>query len=274
MEVSPHHRPEVMTVRPVGVVRSPVRERGAMPPFGVPAVIEFFPEYQAGLLRLEKHSHIWVVAWLDRSERDLLQVTPRGVSASDPAALHGVFAVRSPARPNPLGLTAARIHAIRASSVEVESLDFLDGTAVVDIKPYFVSRDLIYSATNAQIGRPSSREALRESLLHQARAFHAELCADLALAVRIVEHFRAEVLRFQDDDTVRIAVPVERGCLIDAVMGMTRVSPGRGTLLLHRRRRLCFFRGESVFEYEPLARRHDPAAILEVPDEVLFRARR
>ena len=80
-----------------------------MPPLGAPAAVDLFPEFADGLLRFEKHSHIWVMAWLDGAERDVLQVTPRGVRDRGPDGLHGVFSVRSPARPNPIGLTAARV---------------------------------------------------------------------------------------------------------------------------------------------------------------------
>ena len=77
-----------MHVFPVGVVRSQVRARKQMPAFGAPARIEIFPDYAEGLLRFEKHSHVWVLAWLDQAERNVLQVTPRGVADPGPAGLH------------------------------------------------------------------------------------------------------------------------------------------------------------------------------------------
>src|SRR5690349_4607417 len=83
-------------LRFIGVVRSPVNERKQMPPFGAPASIELDPQYADGLLRIEKHSHLWVLAWLmGKPERDVLQVVPRGVDPASADPLHGVFAVRS-----------------------------------------------------------------------------------------------------------------------------------------------------------------------------------
>lgn len=261
-------------LRAIGVVRSEVRERKQMPPLGAPAAIELFPEFAPGLWRLEKHSHIWVLAWLHGAERDLLQVVPRGVRAEDPDALHGVFAVRSPVRPNPIGLTAARVVRVEGARIEVARLDFIDGTPVVDLKPYFVSRDLIFSASNVQIGRPASRENLRESLLEQAVNFHGELCADLALAVRVMEHFRWEVLGGSDSDGLRAAAPWERGCLLDALMGMARLSPGRGTLSLLAGDRVRLELRGTVHEYELRARAdRDAAAVLAAADEALFELR-
>ncbi len=261
-----------MTLLPIGVIRSPVARRMQMPPAGVPARLELFPEYAGGLLRIEKHSHVWVLAWLDGARRDLLQVIPRGVRQEEPAALHGVFAVRSPARPNPIGLTVTRVVRIEGTIIEVDRLDFLDGTPLIDVKPYFANRDLVFAAASVQIGRPASREALRDSLLHQALNFHGEFCAGLALAVRVVEHFRAEILALADPPEWRVTVPLARGCLVDAIMGMTRATPGRGNLTFAAADRVLFTHRGLAYEYEPLP--HDagePQALLAAPEEELFR---
>ena len=256
----------------IGVVRSPVKERKQMPPLGVPAAIELFARYAPGLLHIEKHSHIWVLAWLDGAERDLLQVVPRGVRGEEPGALHGVFAVRSPARPNPIGLTATRVARVEGTRIEVARLDFIDGTPVVDIKPYFVTRDLIFAATNVQIGRPSSRASLRESLLEQALNFHGELCEELALGVRVLEHFRWEVLNLRDPQACRVALPFERGCLLDAFLGMTRVSPGRGTLTRLDGPYVRLQHADTTCLYELLAPPGlSPEAVLQAPEAILFR---
>lgn len=201
-----------------------------MPPLGAPASVELFPEFAEGLHRMEKHSHLWVLAWLDAAERGVLQVTPRGVADRGPQGLHGVFAVRSPARPNPIGLTLTRILAVAGPRIECERLDFLDGTPVVDLKPYFVTRDAAMAANNAPIGLPRDREALRDSLTLQAVNFHGEHCPDLALAVRVVEEFRAAFCALGEPERWDVTVPLTRPCLVDAVMGMTRATPGRGNL--------------------------------------------
>jgi hypothetical protein len=169
------------------------------------------------------------LAWLE-GERDVLQVTPRRVTDPSPTGLHGVFAVRSPARPNPIGLTLARVAAIDARMIQFDLLDFVDGTPVVDLKPYFVSRDIVFGARNVQIGRPPDRKALRESLMLQAQNFHGEICPDLELAVDIVVRFRAEVLDLNDPPDWSVAAPGTRLHLIDALMGMTRATFGRGSL--------------------------------------------
>jgi hypothetical protein len=163
-----------------------------------------------------------------------------------------VFAVRSPTRPNPIGLTAARILAIEGASIKLDRLDFIDGTPVLDIKPYFSSRDCIFSASNLQVGRNANPEAVRESLLAQALAFCGDDNDDLRLAVEILTHFRSEVLEFRDAEEWSIVVPATRHAICDALMGMTHAMPGRGEIRFHTLDGILFEHGGSRYEYQLL----------------------
>ncbi len=258
-------------LRPVGVVRSAVCDRKRMPAWGAPAVVEIFPEYGAALHRIEKHTHLWVLGWLvqGRDERDVLQVTPRGVTDRGPGGLHGVFAVRSPARPNPIGMTTARLLARDGLLLKLDALDFLDQTPVLDVKPYFVTRDMIFSASGRQIGAASSREALRDSLSVQASHFHGAMTPWVAWAVRVVEHFRWSLHELNDPPAWNIAAPARRLEVVDALMGMTRVSLGRGSLRLHAADAVDFV-GEARYECaESLP--GTAQAVLNAEDSELFR---
>src|SRR5437879_5148268 len=104
---------------PVGRVHSAVAEPGAMPRRGVPAEVEVFPEYEPGLDSIETNSHLVLIGWLDRADRTRLLASPRP---------RGVFGLRSAVRPNPLGLTVARLLAVRGRRLALEALDFADGT--------------------------------------------------------------------------------------------------------------------------------------------------
>jgi tRNA-Thr(GGU) m(6)t(6)A37 methyltransferase TsaA len=126
-------------LEPIGVVRSPLKTRGQAPHQGrekmIQARIEIFAPYRAHLDDLAAHRHLWVLSWLDRADRDILRVHPRG----DPERpLTHVLATRSPGRPNPLGLCLVDLIGLDAERgiVEVAGLDALNGTPVVDIKPY------------------------------------------------------------------------------------------------------------------------------------------
>ncbi len=203
-----------------------------MPTWGATAAVEILPEYADALLKIEKHSHLWIFGWLGqgRDERNVLQVIPRGVVDRSPSGLHGVFAVRSPARPNPIGLTAARVISIDGLTILLDRLDFMEGTPVLDIKPYLATRDLIFSANHGQLGQPRTREDLRESLMTQAVQFHGQARGDLALAARIIEHYRATHCELSDPGHYAVTAPVDRPVLIDGLIGITRSTPGRGTL--------------------------------------------
>jgi tRNA-Thr(GGU) m(6)t(6)A37 methyltransferase TsaA len=141
----------------IGVVRSPWIERSACPKnmnaareTGLGATIEVAQPFRPGLAGLAGYSHAVVLTWFDRSERNLIVQKPR--HASDPK---GVFALRSPARPNPIGLHVVELLGIdvEAGILTLDAIDTLDATPVLDIKPYFASTDAFPHAT-----RPDKRE--------------------------------------------------------------------------------------------------------------------
>jgi hypothetical protein len=160
---------------------------------------------------------------MSRPERDVLQVVPRGVDPDSPSPLHGVFAVRAPARPNPIGITAARLLKMEGLRLDFDCLDFIDGTPVIDVKPYFVPRDMIYGAASDRIGRPKDRAALRESLLFQVRNYMPADHPDVALAVRVMEHYRSEVAHWIEPPRYSVVLPPDRPHFADAVIAVTRV---------------------------------------------------
>lgn len=106
-----------------------------------PARIALDPAFTDALLGLESGDDILVLCYFHEADRDVLQVHPRGNSDR---SLRGVFATRSPARPNPIAVTSARIQRIDASVLLVIGLDALDGTPVLDIKSYAEAFDTPY----------------------------------------------------------------------------------------------------------------------------------
>jgi tRNA (adenine37-N6)-methyltransferase len=129
----------------IGRIRSPWTTRADCPKNmaqarerGMPARLELDAAFRDGLLGLDRASHVIVTSWLDRAPRDLIVQKPG--HASRPS---GTFALRSPARPNPLGLHVCILVGldVEAGIVELDAIDVLDGTPLVDIKPYFASID-------------------------------------------------------------------------------------------------------------------------------------
>ena len=125
-----------MKIRLIGTIHSPFKAKDECPPQGDQTVseIEVFREYEAGLKDTEGFSHLHVFYWMHRSKGySLSVVTPWDKKP------HGLFAVRTPHRPNPLGYAVVELLERKGNVLKVRGIDALDGTPVVDIKPY-VSR--------------------------------------------------------------------------------------------------------------------------------------
>jgi len=105
------------------------------------STIEIDPRWAEGLKGLETCSHIIVLYWMDRARRDLVVQVPKHYGEQ-----HGTFSLRSPARPNPIALSVVRLVRIEGTKLTVTGIDCLDGTACLDIKPYFASIDAVPDA--------------------------------------------------------------------------------------------------------------------------------
>ena len=145
-------------MRPIGFVRSPYSETAQVPKgFGAQhdaeGTIEILPEYELGLTDIEGFSHLFVIWVFDRSDGYELLGTPPTDTKE-----HGVFATRSPWRPNPIGLTVVKLVGRDGPNLRVVGLDMLDGTPVLDIKPYLSS----IPESDLQRGWLGEAEARRE----------------------------------------------------------------------------------------------------------------
>jgi tRNA (adenine37-N6)-methyltransferase len=126
-------------MQPIGYVRSPFQDTKSIPKgLGVKhdaeGVLDLRPEFEEGLRDVEGFSHLFVIWQFDRSTDFDLTVTPP--SDNRP---HGVFATRSPRRPNPIGLTVVELLGRDGPRLRVRGVDMLDGTPILDIKPYLSS---------------------------------------------------------------------------------------------------------------------------------------
>ena len=134
----------------IGRVHSPWSDPSQMPKnpgrareLGQTATLEIDAAYRQGLAALDRVSHVIVVAWLHKAERDVIVLKPSHVDAP-----RGAFSLRSPVRPNPIGISVARILGIDqdAGRIAIDAIDFLDGTPLVDIKPYRPGIDAVPDA--------------------------------------------------------------------------------------------------------------------------------
>ncbi len=202
-----------------------------MPVQGVEAEVEIFPDYAGALLGVEENSHLILICWLHEAGRTVLRAVARKVSRDLPEK--GVFSLRSPERPNPISFSVVRLRGIREERfLELENVDVIDGTPVIDIKPYQVGWDCIFSATGhdriEKVRRMGPGE-YREGLIREAVNYHGELCPGVAVAVRIAE----AATRILDCDLRAPQIAVAPGadpCIADALIGITGARPGNRRL--------------------------------------------
>ena len=138
----------------IGRIRTPWRDREDCPKnareSAALCTVEVDERWAAALTDTETCSHLLVLYWMDRARRDLVLQVPRHYGEP-----RGTFAVRSPVRPNPVALSVVRLIERKARVLSVTGLDCLDGTPLLDLKPYFASTDAVPDAT---VGWHASRE--------------------------------------------------------------------------------------------------------------------
>lgn len=129
------------SMRPIGIIHSPFRDKDQMPIQATRSLaigqVYVYPEFGEGLEDLEAFSHIYLLYVFHKSTSYSLRVQP---FLDD--QLHGLFATRHPCRPNPIGLSVVKLLGRKGNSLEIKGVDVLDGTPLLDIKPYLVDFDV------------------------------------------------------------------------------------------------------------------------------------
>jgi tRNA-Thr(GGU) m(6)t(6)A37 methyltransferase TsaA len=132
----------------IGRIRTPWPRRDDCPKNGresdAVCTIEVEPRYTSALRSIDTCSHLLVLYWMHQARRDLAVQAPRHYSEP-----RGTFALRSPVRPNPIAASVVRLARVEGGRLSVVGLDCLDGTPLLDLKPYFASTDAV---PNASVG--------------------------------------------------------------------------------------------------------------------------
>lgn len=136
---------ESLVLKPIGVIHTPYRRLEEIPRQGrlssEVGVIEVYPEYCPGLKDIDLCTHLFVLFWLHLGDRGRLTAIPPHDGRE-----HGVFATRSPNRPNPIALDVVELLEVEGCMLRVRGIDALDGSILLDIKPYSSDMDSIPSA--------------------------------------------------------------------------------------------------------------------------------
>lgn len=130
-----------MKVEPIGVIHSPFSQASGTPiqpryAEGVEGTVEIFESFAAGLRDLEGFERVWLLYWFHKAAQPRLSVRPYMDNEE-----RGLFATRAPCRPNPIGMSAVRLLRIDGRNLYVADLDILDGTPLLDVKPYVPNFD-------------------------------------------------------------------------------------------------------------------------------------
>ena len=123
-------------VKPIGVIHTPYSEAKGIPiqgkfEEGVLGAAEVFPEYRKGLKDVEGFSHVYLIYHFDRAKEEKLIGKPFLEDDS-----HGIFAIRGPNRPNHIGISIVKVEKVEGNTITFSEVDILDGTPLLDIKPY------------------------------------------------------------------------------------------------------------------------------------------
>ena len=161
-ETEPGPQESSVVIFPIGIVHTPFRHAQGTPiqgavSKGAEGVVEVFPEFLPGLQDLAGFERIWLIYLFDRATQVQLTVRPY-MDTED----RGVFATRSPARPNHLGLSAVRLLGIEGNRLLIADVDMLDGTPLLDIKPYVPAFDSFECAHAGWYTGKSAKEVVAD----------------------------------------------------------------------------------------------------------------
>jgi tRNA-Thr(GGU) m(6)t(6)A37 methyltransferase TsaA len=158
----------VIQLRPIGVVHSPYTQASgtAVQPrvaTSAQGTVEVFDEYREGLAGLASFERIWLVCWFHRAAEPRLRLIPHWEDTE-----RGLFATRAPSRPNPIGISPVRLIRVDGNVLTVAELDILDGTPLLDIKPYSPRFDCFTSSESGSVGTAGGRRRLDDERLESA----------------------------------------------------------------------------------------------------------
>ncbi len=257
---------EEIRISPIGVVKTGLGDINSLPGEGEKAIVELKEEYVPALQRIEENSHIWIICWFDRADRNLLQTMSR-IMEPEPLKF-GVFALRCSSRPNPIALTLVSLDRVEGNLLYVTGLDAYENTPVLDIKPYY-EQDGIFSPRTSYV-KPKD-EDVRRSFMHKlAYRHHGVESVALEMGLRICllaeTHFGHLF-----DPALLVSVKGSRE-LGDVIQGITRARPAnppRFTFCEAEADEVIFTRNERVLKIN-IKKRYSGEELPGLSDDDIF----
>ncbi len=195
-----------MNVQAIGIAHTPYQHRHNAPHQPQAAAsgefyIEVFPEFAAGLANVTDFSHVFLLSWLHHSSGYAMQVTPPWQSRTGERVRVGLFASRSPNRPNPIGLTLTEVRGVKENRLLTGPLDMFDGTPIIDIKPHVRTLDQTEVGDDGWLADgdhlalhkkgASHSHSGEEALLHEAQ----DILLDVMGAAAGLQHLHVDMNR-------------------------------------------------------------------------------
>ena len=205
-----------IVLNPIGEVVSDIEDKISMPITGQISAIKIYPEFADALHLIGENSHLWVLSWFHQADRQALRVAPFRIDRDLPE--RGVFGLRCFNRPNPIALSLVGLIKVDGLMLYVSGLDAINGTPVVDIKPYF-EQDIVFSPRTPYL-RPKDDDMRREMFFKETEKQHQEDCVwvqiGISMAMIADEHFG-----YLQSPDLRVKV-LGPPCLADIIQGLTR----------------------------------------------------
>jgi len=262
-----------MEFQVVGLVHSPINDPKQMPKIGVPATVEILPEYVSSFQGIERSSHLVIIGW-----RGPTQPTELQEDAAEARNVETHMGRRKFDRtmvPNSLILCVSRLTGRVDGVLQLDRLDMVDGTAIIDVKPYSPLRGGAFSARTAGEGVLPDRPTMPTlgEMLIAAEYFHGERCLGIVLGARLMQHVIDAWGIEPRDPRLRVWTG-DDGCLTDAIQAISGATIGNRRLKTPGGRSYRFAHGERVLAAYPKNTEYaNLEAVLSADFDALFSVR-
>ena len=219
-------------LNPIGYVRNKVTERKQMTGVGVKSSIIINEKYLPAVEYLNENSHIIVMCYFNQAKRDVLTVFPKKFGFTYHIE-KGVFATRSPDRPNPISSTIVKLLEIDHNEIIVERLDAIEGTPVIDIKPYSYGSDCIFNTQSVNVKNnfaDSSDEMLYEYIKLGTLNYVYSIDDSLELGIFTILKLIREINEMPDRRNIDYVETNYSGNALDSLYYFLKFTPGEKKL--------------------------------------------
>lgn len=224
-----------INLTPVGYVKNLIENKDDMLAPGIKSTLVIYDNYKPALQCLSENSHVIVCCYFHQANKETLKVFPKKFKVVSPIE-KGIFATRSPDRPNPITITVTRLLEVTDNEVMVECLDAINGTPVLDIKPYSIGSDCVFNTQSINKKIDFSRvdnEQLYEYLKFGVLNYIYNADDTLELTLRSLIKIIRSINKIPDRDIVDYIETNYSKSALDCLYYYTKFTPGEGKIIVN-----------------------------------------